>query len=122
MHPTASKMVLQDGLLPPWIIYHEFVETSKPFLRHVCAIEADWVVPTLKKLQESDAQALSKATSNPSRRLHDPTPISDSARQTSTSDEPQRAGDLTIAAAKARALVRRQAAASKIGNKSLSRR
>lgn len=36
LHPASAKIsVDEDGLLPEWIIYHEHVVTSRPFLRKV---------------------------------------------------------------------------------------
>ena len=42
VHPSSAKaLVDEDGLLPDWIVYHEMVMTSRPFLRHVCRIRMD---------------------------------------------------------------------------------
>lgn len=36
VHPGSSQLSSDDdGLLPEWLIYHEFVATSRPFLRQV---------------------------------------------------------------------------------------
>jgi hypothetical protein len=36
VHPGSSQLCSDDdGLLPEWLIYHEFVATSRPFLRQV---------------------------------------------------------------------------------------
>lgn len=36
LHPGSSHLAVdEDGLLPEWLIYHEFVATSRPFLRQV---------------------------------------------------------------------------------------
>eukprot|EP00879_Flechtneria_rotunda_P025571 GHRR01027181.1.p2 GENE.GHRR01027181.1~~GHRR01027181.1.p2 ORF type:complete len:109 (-),score=28.11 GHRR01027181.1:657-983(-) len=36
IHPGSSQLACDDdGLLPEWLIYHEFVATSRPFLRQV---------------------------------------------------------------------------------------
>lgn len=36
VHPGSSQLACDDdGLLPEWLIYHEFVATSRPFLRQV---------------------------------------------------------------------------------------
>ena len=36
LHPSSACLALDDdGLLPEWIIYHEFLATSKPFLNKV---------------------------------------------------------------------------------------
>jgi len=36
IHPTSSTLRAdEEGLLPEWLVYHEFVATSRPFLRQV---------------------------------------------------------------------------------------
>jgi ATP-dependent RNA helicase DHX8/PRP22 len=41
----------EDGLLPDWIVYHEMVMTSRPFLRHVCKVEYEWIEDALPRLE-----------------------------------------------------------------------
>lgn len=42
LHPACSGLAEnEDGLTPEWIIYHELVQTSKPFLRQVSAAAGD---------------------------------------------------------------------------------
>lgn len=39
IHPSSSQLSADDdGLLPEWLIYNEFVATSRPFLRQVCRL------------------------------------------------------------------------------------
>lgn len=39
IHPSSSQLSADDdGLLPEWLIYNEFVATSRPFLRQVCQL------------------------------------------------------------------------------------
>eukprot|EP00899_Mesostigma_viride_P007205 jgi/Mesvir1/16486/Mv10044-RA.1 len=60
VHPSCSQITPDaEGLLPDWVLYHELVETSRPFIRQVCAIESAWVAPLMKKLEEMDVQKLS---------------------------------------------------------------
>lgn len=41
IHPNSSQLASDDdGLLPEWVIYNEFVATSRPFLRQVRAYES----------------------------------------------------------------------------------
>ena len=52
MHPSSAKaLVDEDGLLPDWIVYHEMVMTSRPFLRHVCKVEYEWIEDALPRLE-----------------------------------------------------------------------
>ena len=41
--PMARQLADADGLLPEWIIYHELITTSRPFMRHVLKIEPRWI-------------------------------------------------------------------------------
>jgi ATP-dependent RNA helicase DHX8/PRP22 len=44
VHPSMARQLAdKDGLLPEWIVYHELITTSRPFLRHVCKIEPEWI-------------------------------------------------------------------------------
>jgi ATP-dependent RNA helicase DHX8/PRP22 len=54
-------MALDDGLLPPWLVYHELVENPRPTLRRVTAVEHAWIAPALEKLQTMDAARLARA-------------------------------------------------------------
>ncbi|NJR43099.1 MAG: hypothetical protein HC767_11045 [Akkermansiaceae bacterium] len=60
---TGAKIdVDDDGLLPPWLIYHELVHaSSKVMLRKVCAVEAEWVSPALLKLRDMHMHRLAKS-------------------------------------------------------------
>ena len=52
VHPSSAKaLVDEDGLLPDWIVYHEMVMTSRPFLRHVCKVEYEWIEDALPRLE-----------------------------------------------------------------------
>jgi hypothetical protein len=43
VHPGSSQLAAdEDGLLPEWLIYHEFVATSRPFLRQVRRPEEEY--------------------------------------------------------------------------------
>ena len=51
-----------DGLLPPWVIYHELVHAaSRCMLRKVCAVEAEWVAPALLKLRDMHMHRLARS-------------------------------------------------------------
>ncbi|MEW5312932.1 MAG: hypothetical protein WDW38_004530 [Sanguina aurantia] len=61
LHPSCAELHLDDDGLPPdWIIYHELVSTSRPFLRQVCATKIEWVEKVLPKLMDIDVRRLSK--------------------------------------------------------------
>lgn len=55
LHPSSALAEVE----PKWVVYQELVFTSKPFMRHVCAIEFKWVQTLLPKLRQADIQKLS---------------------------------------------------------------
>lgn len=61
VHPTMARQLADaDGLLPEWILFHELITTSRPFLRHVCRIEPEWISKQREMLSKKiDVQRLS---------------------------------------------------------------
>jgi ATP-dependent RNA helicase DHX8/PRP22 len=52
VHPSCARALAdEDGLLPDWIVYHEMIMTSRPFLRHVCKVEYEWIEDALPRLE-----------------------------------------------------------------------
>ncbi|KAL3695129.1 hypothetical protein R1sor_008780 [Riccia sorocarpa] len=60
IHPSSCPLeVDEEGLLPEWVLYHEIISTTHPFIRHVCVVEGSWVEPFLTKIDNIDIQSLS---------------------------------------------------------------
>lgn len=59
VHPSSVLETDEEGQLPDYVIFHELINTSRPFMRNVCAVEMSWVMPILKKLQKMDVNKLS---------------------------------------------------------------
>ena len=60
IHPNSINLLEDaDGLLPEWVVYHEFVRTSRSFLSTVCPVEHEWVAPLLPRLRDVDVGKLS---------------------------------------------------------------
>lgn len=59
VHPSSVLQPDDDGMLPNYVVYHELIATSRPFMRNVCAVEMRWVAPILKKLENLDVSKLS---------------------------------------------------------------
>lgn len=59
VHPSSVLEADEDGRLPDYVVYHELINTSRPFMRNVCGVEMSWVLPILKKLEKMDANRLS---------------------------------------------------------------
>ncbi|KAF8390610.1 hypothetical protein HHK36_025137 [Tetracentron sinense] len=62
VHPSSVLRTDEDGKLPNYVVYHELVATSRPFMRNVCAVEMSWVMPILKKLEKLNINKLSGAS------------------------------------------------------------
>ena len=48
----------EDGMFPNYVLYHELVATTRPYMRNVCAVEMPWVIPILKKLENLNINKL----------------------------------------------------------------
>lgn len=60
VHPNCADLAVNDdGLYPDWIIYHELVNTGRPCVRQVCAIEGRWAERLLPRLEQVNVQRLS---------------------------------------------------------------
>ncbi|CAL9206387.1 probable pre-mRNA-splicing factor ATP-dependent RNA helicase DEAH4 [Musa acuminata AAA Group] len=59
VHPSSVLEADEDGQLPDYVVYHELINTSRPFMRNVCAVEISWVQPISKKLEKMNIDKLS---------------------------------------------------------------
>ena len=41
-----------------YVIYHELISTTRPYMRNICAVKQAWVEPILKKLEKLDVNRL----------------------------------------------------------------
>ncbi|XVE85269.1 hypothetical protein DITRI_Ditri17bG0078600 [Diplodiscus trichospermus] len=59
VHPSSVLRPDDDGLYPNYVVYHELIATSRPYMRNVCAVERQWVIPILEKLEKLNVSKLS---------------------------------------------------------------
>ncbi|CAO2829438.1 unnamed protein product [Amaranthus hypochondriacus] len=59
VHPSSVLQADDDGMLPNYVVYHELITTSSPFMRNVCAVDMQWISPVFKKLENLDINKLS---------------------------------------------------------------
>lgn len=59
VHPSSALETNEDGQLPDYVVYHELISTSRPFMRNVCAVDMPWVKPIMTKLEKMDVYKLS---------------------------------------------------------------
>ncbi|KAL6969302.1 RNA helicase [Sarracenia purpurea var. burkii] len=59
VHPSSVLRSDEEGMFPNYVVYHELISTSRPFMRNVCAVEMSWVMPILKKLEKLNINRLS---------------------------------------------------------------
>ncbi|KAK1403211.1 RNA helicase [Heracleum sosnowskyi] len=62
VHPSSVLRTDDEGLLPNYVVYHELIATSRPFMRNVCAIEMQWASSIMKKLEKLNIAKLSGGT------------------------------------------------------------
>lgn len=65
VHPSSVLQPDEDGMLPNYVVYHELITTSRPFMRNVCAVEMRWALPVFKKLESLDVNKLSGGVGPP---------------------------------------------------------
>ncbi|CAI9116556.1 OLC1v1017738C1 [Oldenlandia corymbosa var. corymbosa] len=59
VHPSSVLKTDDDGMLPNYVVYHELIATSRPYMRNVCAVEMSWVLPIIRKLENLNIKKLS---------------------------------------------------------------
>ncbi|KAG8383282.1 hypothetical protein BUALT_Bualt05G0168300 [Buddleja alternifolia] len=59
VHPSSVLKSDEDGMLPNYVVYHELIATTRPYMRNVCAVEMQWVRPVLAKLDKLNISKLS---------------------------------------------------------------
>lgn len=65
VHPSSVLQADEDGMLPNYVVYHELIATSRPYMRNVCAVEMAWVMPILRKLENLNVNKLSGGSHEP---------------------------------------------------------
>ncbi|XP_049403161.1 probable pre-mRNA-splicing factor ATP-dependent RNA helicase DEAH4 [Solanum stenotomum] len=73
VHPSSVLKSDEDGMLPNYVVYHELIVTSRPFMRNVCAVEMRWVAPILAKLHKLNVFKLSGGSSLPDNQIQEVT-------------------------------------------------
>ncbi|CAI0381070.1 unnamed protein product [Linum tenue] len=59
VHPSSVLKADDDGMFPNYVVYHELIATSRPYMRNLCTVEMRWVSPIFKKLENLDVSKLS---------------------------------------------------------------
>ncbi|XP_076944092.1 putative pre-mRNA-splicing factor ATP-dependent RNA helicase DEAH4 [Bidens hawaiensis] len=65
VHPSSVLRTDDEGMLPNYVVYHELISTSRPFMRNVCEVEMRWVTPILQKLDKINVNKLSGGAYQP---------------------------------------------------------
>ena len=52
VHPSSVLEGDEYGKFPMYVVYHELISTTRPYMRNICAVDQAWVEPILKKLQK----------------------------------------------------------------------
>ncbi|XP_071706104.1 probable pre-mRNA-splicing factor ATP-dependent RNA helicase DEAH4 [Rutidosis leptorrhynchoides] len=59
VHPSSVLRTDDEGMLPNYVVYHELISTSRPYMRNVCEVEMQWATPILHKLEKLNVKKLS---------------------------------------------------------------
>ncbi|KAG7029250.1 putative pre-mRNA-splicing factor ATP-dependent RNA helicase DEAH4 [Cucurbita argyrosperma subsp. argyrosperma] len=59
VHPSSVMKPDEDGKFADYVVYHELITTSRPFMRNVCAVQVEWVMPILNKVKNLNVNKLS---------------------------------------------------------------
>ncbi|KAF4404815.1 hypothetical protein G4B88_006201 [Cannabis sativa] len=59
VHPSSVLEPDDEGKLPDYIIFHELIATSRPYLRTVCSVDIKWVMPIRNKFSNLNINKLS---------------------------------------------------------------
>lgn len=105
VHPSSVLKSDEDGMLPNYVVYHELVVTSRPFMRNVCAVEMRWVAPIIVKLEKLNVFKLSGGSSQPDNQIQEATSIVEK-KETAAIQSPEDR-DSRIQAARERFLARK---------------
>ncbi|KAI5679347.1 hypothetical protein M9H77_10297 [Catharanthus roseus] len=108
VHPSSVLQADDDGMLPNYVVYHELIATSRPYMRNVCAVEMSWVMPILRKLEGLNVNKLSKSSGG----SHEPEELvqeenTNSKKEDKTIPETPADRDSKIQAARERFLARK---------------
>jgi ATP-dependent RNA helicase DHX8/PRP22 len=58
VHPSSVLEGDEYGKFPMYVVYHELISTTRPYMRNICAVDQAWVEPILKKLEKLDINRL----------------------------------------------------------------
>ncbi|XP_015170823.1 ATP-dependent RNA helicase dhx8 isoform X3 [Solanum tuberosum] len=105
VHPSSVLKSDEDGMLPNYVVYHELIVTSRPFMRNVCAVEMRWVAPILAKLEKLNVFKLSGGSSQPDNQIQEVTPTVE--KKEIAAIQPPEDRDSKIQAARERFLARK---------------
>lgn len=59
VHPSSALKPDEEGKLPDYVLYHELVATTRPYLRNVCSVDVKWVTPIINKVKKVNVKKLS---------------------------------------------------------------
>ncbi|KAL3504437.1 hypothetical protein ACH5RR_034278 [Cinchona calisaya] len=52
VHSSSVLRIDEEEVLPNYVVYHELIATSRPYMCNVCAVEMPWVMPVTRKLEK----------------------------------------------------------------------
>ncbi|EXB94988.1 putative pre-mRNA-splicing factor ATP-dependent RNA helicase [Morus notabilis] len=59
VHPSSALKPDEEGKLADYILYHELVATTRPYLRNLCSVDIKWATPIINKINKVNVNKLS---------------------------------------------------------------
>ncbi|CAH9073997.1 unnamed protein product [Cuscuta epithymum] len=106
VHPSSVLKADDDGMLSNYVVYHELISTTRPYMRNVCAVEMQWVLPVLERLKNLNVKKLSGGSYHREEIIEE-TRSGLGRKDAATHAEPPEELDNRIQAARARFLARK---------------
>nr|GEY67673.1 probable pre-mRNA-splicing factor ATP-dependent RNA helicase DEAH4 isoform X2 [Tanacetum cinerariifolium] len=69
VHPSSVLRTDDEGVFPNYVVYHELISTSHPYMRNVCEVEMEWVTPILQNLEKLNVKILSGGSNQPEEKI-----------------------------------------------------
>ncbi|KGN62367.1 probable pre-mRNA-splicing factor ATP-dependent RNA helicase DEAH4 isoform X1 [Cucumis sativus] len=64
VHPSSVMKPDEEGKFADYVVYHELITTSRPYMRNICAVQVDWVMPILNKVKNLNVNKLSGSSAD----------------------------------------------------------
>lgn len=117
VHPSSALAMNNAGKPPLCVIYHELVYTSRPFMRHVLAVERSWLMECRARSGKASVSQLSLGGLQETKESHSRTSTADATEGSKAgiaTPRKEKTDQGSVAAARARFLARKEACTGRL--------